>query len=189
MYLIALLPQEINDDILVIIGIFNLAIHFKRYWVASQLFDVNKMDYMTLSERKSILMVIIHYLDLEKKTIVFLYASRHGYDKIVMQLLKDPRVDPLSSDNFAIRIASYRGHEKVVEELLKDHRVDPSADDNYAIQIASKYGYEDVVKLLLADPRVDPNVDEFNEAIRIASEYGYKTIIRLLQIHLGLSKK
>ena len=40
-------------------------------------------------------------------------------------LLNDPRVDPSTVDNYAIRFASENGHTKVVKVLLSDPRVGP----------------------------------------------------------------
>ena len=58
-------------------------------------------------------------------------------------LLKHPRVDPTTDDNYAIRWASLQGHWEVVKLLLEDSRVNSSA-----IQEASLHGHWEVVKLL-----------------------------------------
>lgn len=73
--------------------------------------------------------------------------------------MKDSRVDPTTSDNYAIRIASFHGRTaviqvnlrecnelKVIDELLKDPRVDPSIDNNFPVRVASDNGHLDLVK-------------------------------------------
>ena len=66
MYLIYLLPYELNDDILIQLNLFDLAIFFKRFWVAGQLFRGDKLSY---TETEKILIDIVRYMDLEKKII------------------------------------------------------------------------------------------------------------------------
>ena len=51
-------------------------------------------------------------------------------------LLSDPRVDPSTENQEAIREACGRGHTEVVKLLLADPRVDPSAEDHEAIRLA-----------------------------------------------------
>lgn len=72
-------------------------------------------------------------------------------------MLKDPRVDPSTDNNVAIRWASAFGHQKVVKLLLKDPRVDPSAKNQDTIRYASRFDQLEVVRLLLGDKRVDPS--------------------------------
>jgi ankyrin repeat protein len=98
---------------------------------------------------------------------------------VMKMLIKDPRIDPSASNNWAIRMASGNGHTEIVKLLLNDNRVDPSADKSYAIQMASAYGHTEIVKLLLNDNRVDPSADK-NYAIRMASAYGHTEIVKLL---------
>lgn len=87
---------------------------------------------------------------------LILWASVTGKVKVVERLLKDPRVDPTTKNNFAICTASHFGHLPVVERLLLDPRVDPSANDNYAIDIAFTNGHLPVIERLLKDPRFGP---------------------------------
>ena len=107
-YLISLLPVEINDDILIILDTFDLAIVNKRFWAASKLFDieiinrdVNMLNSPKISECD--LMNIINYFSIDVKSNVFKYACKNGYDKIVRLLIADPRVDPAANNNEAIR--------------------------------------------------------------------------------------
>ena len=39
MYLINLLPTELNDDILIILGSLDFALQSERFWVAAQLYQ------------------------------------------------------------------------------------------------------------------------------------------------------
>ena len=84
---------------------------------------------------------------------------------MVKLFFADPRVDPSSRDNEAIRESSSNGHFTVVKLLLADPRVDPTAKYNEAISSACTNGKFDVVNLLLADPRVYPSTD-YNDVIR-----------------------
>ena len=130
MYLITLLPTEINDDIIVLLNNFDLALQFKRFWAASQLYSEDIHEELSQDD----LMNIIHFLDVEKKSIIFKYASIVGHTEIVKMLLGDPRIDPSTNNNCAIRKASKYGHIQVVKLLLSDPRVDPSAHYNCAIR-------------------------------------------------------
>ena len=136
-YLISLLPTEINDNILLILDTFDLAVVHKRFWVASKLFDIeiikSDANHLHISHPKVSecdLMNIINYFSIDTISNVFKYACKMGYSMIVKKLLADPRVDPSTADNFAICRASYHGKEDVKQLLLADPRVDPSADDN-----------------------------------------------------------
>ena len=150
MFPIASLPQELNDDILIIIGTVDLAVQYKRFWAASKICET-----MMITESNVINFTnIIPYMTLEKKNKILKTASIYGYSTIVELLLKDPRVDPSISGNFAIQVASKKGHDKVVSLLLADPRIDPTADCNYAIKTAYYYGHYAVIKLLLAHPRI-----------------------------------
>ncbi len=110
---------------------------------------------------------------------LFQFVSQEGFDAVVGLLLADPRVDPSTQDNEAIRWASKKGHLDVVQLLLADPRVDPSVQDNYAIQWASECGHDAIVRLLLADPRVDPSARD-NFAICVASGQGHDAVVQLL---------
>ena len=99
MTLIYSLPQELNDDILIIIGNFKLAIKCKRFWAASQLYNCE----MDVSQEILMNLNLICYFDVNTKNDTVIMASKNGHDKVVEQLLKDPRVDPSINDNEAIR--------------------------------------------------------------------------------------
>ncbi len=71
---------------------------------------------------------------------------------MVELLLKDPRVDPSSNNNYAIRKASKNGCVKMVGLLLQDSRVDPPSD---TIEVASNHGHIEIVRLLLLDEYID----------------------------------
>ena len=184
MYLIYSLPYELNDNVLITIGNFDLAIFMKRFWVAGQLYQLYDKK-MKITEK--ILIDIVRYLDIEKKNSLLGYTSEKGYKKVVAQLLADNRVDPSVDENLAIRDASYYGHLKVVDLLLRDPRVNPSADDNCAIRWASENGHLKVVKKLLSDPRIDPSARN-NEAICMASYYGHFNVVKLLLSDPRVSK-
>jgi ankyrin repeat protein len=109
----------------------------------------------------------------------FIKECRNGNLTEVKRLLKDPRVDPSTDDNYAIRHTSVYGHIEIVSLLLKDPRADPSAYDNLSIRWASYEGHTEIVRLLLKDPRVDPSTGG-NYAIRFASGEGHLEIVRLL---------
>ena len=177
MYLITLLPYEINDDILLLLGNFDLAVLYKRFWVASQLIsDIEQIDQMDENDSTN----IIPFLDIEKKNVLFFYTIEHGHDKVVKFLLADPRVDPSVEDNWPIRMASYNGNFTTVKLLLSDPRVDPSVNNNDAICVASCNGKFNVVEILLKDPRVDPSTRN-NYPFHMASIKGNKDIVNLLK--------
>ncbi len=81
-------------------------------------------------------------------------VTKNGWLESVKQLLADPRVDPSSIENGAIRIASKGGRIKIMELLLADPRVDPSANYNEAIHNAARDGRLNVIRLLLTDNRI-----------------------------------
>ena len=56
----------------------------------------------------------------------FYKACVHAHIEIIKLLLKDSKCDPLSTKNYAIKIASMYGQYEVVKLLLTDERVDPS---------------------------------------------------------------
>ena len=56
---------------------------------------------------------------------IFEFAIKNNDIKIVLNLLKNKKVNPSYGDNYAIRYASKNGHIEVVKELLKDERVNP----------------------------------------------------------------
>ena len=176
MYLIYLLPQEINDEILITIGNFDLAmqfaISFKRFWAASQLYNCE----MDISQE--ILMNLICYFDVNTKNDIVVVASKNGYDKIVKILLSDSRIDPSANNNAAIRWASQFGRKAVVELLLSDSRVDQTTNNNYAINVAAANGHEAVVRMLLDDPQLDTS----NRAIGEASKNGHIEVVAMLLI-------
>ena len=135
MYLIKKFPVELNDNVLIHISSFDLALQFQRFWAAGQIYKYNKDIDIKVPE--SLLENIVRYMDMDKKYTVLYYASICGYESVVQILLSDPRVDPSNADNTAIRRASYNGHSTVMELLLADPRVDPSALENDAIRWAS----------------------------------------------------
>ena len=110
---------------------------------------------------------------------LFMNSAKNGHTEVVNLLLKNPRVDPGSNNNYAIKWASECGHTEVVKLLLKDSRVDPGDDNNFAIRLASRNGHTEVVKLLLKDSRVDPG-DDNNFAIRWASRNGHTEVVKIL---------
>ena len=175
MYLIFLLPTEINDDILIHLERFSLAIKCKRFWAASKLYHHHTSE-VEYTIRENDLVNMIPFFTVEEKNNEIKYSSRYGNFEIVKLLLEDPRIDPSHGSGFfdydtAFYWASRNGHDNVVQLLLLDPRIDPSVDNNCAIRYASYYGHDKVVRLLLADPRIDPS-DENNNAICLASFYG-----------------
>ena len=105
-------------------------------------------------------------------------ASANGSIAVVRLLLADPRVDPSTNNNLAIRWASLYGHFEIVSLLLADPlgRVNPGANNNEAIRVAvrSGFGYHEVMLLLLADPRVDPSANDAEVLISaIRLDYGF----------------
>ncbi len=113
------------------------------------------------------------------KQELFDKAIKNNKPETVGALLKDPRVDPTTLYNFAIRHASECGYTEIVKLLLKDSRVDPTTCDNYAVCWASLKGHTEIVKILLQDSRVDPTADD-NYAIRWASIGGHPEVVKLL---------
>ena len=93
MYLISLLPYELNDDILILLNNFELAMSMKRFWAASRLYSIE----LNLSEDD--LLNIIPYLLIENRYGILISTK---YTSVVKQLLLDPRIDPSVEDNDAI---------------------------------------------------------------------------------------
>ena len=90
-------------------------------------------------------------------------AVEHSPSELLHILRADPRVDPDTNDNYAIKMASRKGYTKVVRFLLNDSRVDPGTDENYAIRLASYYGHTKVVRLLLTDPHSADSQNKTNK--------------------------
>ena len=141
---------------------------------------------------------------------LFNCVVKRGLIDKVKVLLKDPKVNPGSDDNYAIMLASESGRLEMVKLLLKDERVDPSDRGNVSIWAASEKGHLDTVIELLKDERVDPSdidnqsivdasfnghtlvvkellkdsrvdpSDDYNYAIRYASEKGHLGVVKLL---------
>ena len=205
MFLIASLPQELNDDILIIIGTVDLAVQYKRFWAASKICDVMMIDESNIIN----FIKIIPYMTLEEKNKILEIVSMFGNDINMQLLLETCRIDPSINDNKVIRLASRYQNTMVVKLLLNDSRVYQSANSdelfhwasqcgdykivkkllsdhqvnrdsfNYAIdrvmQSRETYIYTNIAKLLLKDNRVDPEAK-----LRIASKYGYSNVVELL---------
>jgi hypothetical protein len=109
----------------------------------------------------------------------FYDACTENNAETVRALLAEPRVNPATQDNQAIRCTAFFGHAEVVRALLADHRVNPAARDNEAIRWAAFFDRAEVVRVLLADPRVNPAA-QINEAIRRAANSGHAEVVRVL---------
>jgi hypothetical protein len=57
-------------------------------------------------------------------------------------LICDPRVDPSSRDNFAMRLANENNHIEVFKVLINDSRCSPQINDNAIIQVLNLWIYE-----------------------------------------------
>ncbi|KAJ3294314.1 hypothetical protein HDU79_011187 [Rhizoclosmatium sp. JEL0117] len=110
---------------------------------------------------------------------LFRWSCRAGYVSSVLLLLKDPRTDPATDENYAIRCSAESGELEVVQILLKDPRVNPSGKKNYAIRAAATFGHLEITRLLLADPRVDPSASG-DAAVILAARNGYANVVELL---------
>ncbi len=64
-------------------------------------------------------------------------AIRENRPRDLDALLKHPKMDPSSRNQFAIREACAKGCTWIVKGLLLKARVDPSAEDNHAIRFAA----------------------------------------------------
>jgi len=84
----------------------------------------------------------------------FFNAVLYGHYDIVKLLLKNPKIDPRTLRNLAIRWAAENGHENIVKLLLQDSRVNPADLNNDAIRSAYRNGHYNIVKLLLQNSRV-----------------------------------
>ena len=74
MYLISSFPYELNDDILIFLYNFDLAVKCNRFWAASRIFDIDD-EYKYQQLRKNVLMNLIPYMNLHVKEKVMEYAS------------------------------------------------------------------------------------------------------------------
>ena len=144
MYLIESLPYELNDDLVLLLKDFELAVFHKRFWAAGQMYN---KSIESISEG-DLLYIIPYLVDDYQKYIAINYSVIYGFDKALQLLLLDPRIDPNVD---AIQYASEMGRVEIVEILLRDPRVDPATNDNYAIRWASKNGHKDIVELLIGD--------------------------------------
>ncbi len=102
-------------------------------------------------------------------------ASEYGHLDMVVELLKDPRVDPGDKNNYAITWAIQNDHIEVARLLLKDSRVDPNA----ALYPAVSGYHNDLVKEILKNPKVDPSYDD-DKALIKASSSGNLEVVKLL---------
>ena len=132
MYLISSLPVELNDNILIFLQNFYLAVQFQRFWAAGQLYNKD-------SGMSKVPEYIVPYLTMDKKYNMLREASGSRFD-IVKLLLLDPRIDPSVQDNLVFCEASIYGNFDVVKLLLSDPRIDPSTRNNEAIIWASDKG-------------------------------------------------
>jgi hypothetical protein len=114
--------------------------------------------------------------------VVFRVASRYGYVRAVARLLLDTRVDPASSDNYALRCAVYWQHVDTVRLLMADARTDPSANDQEALfDAAVRRGSSNpiLVRMLLRDPRTDPSTRRNRTLVR-AANVGHVECVELM---------
>lgn len=105
----------------------------------------------------------------------------------IKTLLKDPRFDPSSNDNYAIRHTCKRNYVELTDILLKHKKIDPTIMENNPIRNASKNGHIAVVKLLLLDSRVNP-ADKNNFAIRFAMSSNHIEVVKFLIPKVDISK-
>ena len=97
------------------------------------------------------------------------YASQNGHKDTVELLLKDPRVDPASIDNEAIKLALINGHKEIVKLLLKYPRFDFSFDIYYLD--------ERIKEILLSNAHIRKNYDVSERLLILKNK-----IILLLEI-------
>ncbi|KAI8903087.1 ankyrin repeat-containing domain protein [Gorgonomyces haynaldii] len=128
--------------------------------------------------------------------------------RMMKELLLDPRVDPSFDNNQSLVNAATCGMVEMVQMLLNDNRVretmdstalkaacghghleivrvliaagqDPAADEQEAIQDAVLNGYVPVVRQLMLDPRVDPAVSN-DFCLRMAVQLGHMEMVQTL---------
>jgi hypothetical protein len=146
--------------------------------LTNRVFVVGAM-FNSVSVVQRLLVLLGETVEKPVRKTAYIDACDRGHDRVVELFLVDPRVDPTSEDNRAIRYASRNGHESVVKLLLADPRVDPAALDNDAIRCASQRGHANVVKVLLAEPRVDPAALD-NDAIQLATRGRHVRVLKTL---------
>ena len=107
-----------------------------------------------------LLEVYLKYVDpTARKNYALRWASKKGHDCVVVLLLADPRVNPITFASSALRLAAEEGHDRVVALFLKDGRADPTAQNSESLYWASQNGHASVVALLLEDGRVNPTAN------------------------------
>ena len=90
MYLIFSLPTELNDDILIELNNYELAVRLERFWVASQLFSYSLQSFLP----DTLIKIIPYMHDMpDKKNVIFKMASiiGLGYESVIKLLLSDPQ--------------------------------------------------------------------------------------------------
>lgn len=94
------------------------------------------------------------------------YASGYNFLEIVKILLKNDKLTPGDSNNYALRQASTFGHIEVVKLLLADKRINPK--NNSGINSAMTNNHIEVVKLLI--PKIDMSTITCPKILNLAKE-------------------
>ncbi|CAH6421296.1 Hypothetical protein POVR2_LOCUS337, partial [uncultured virus] len=142
---------------------------------ASVILD-NLQLYQLVATDKSI-DILINITD-QGETAVSL-AATHGSVNVLEAMLADPRIDPSSRNQAALRGACDAIQLGSIELLIADPRVDPRIDDQRPLILACQYGSSRLLRLLLADRRIDP-ADNNQYALVVACENYHAEVVEIL---------
>ncbi|KAI8903399.1 ankyrin repeat-containing domain protein [Gorgonomyces haynaldii] len=107
-----------------------------------------------------------------------LHQCVHTQLELVQLMTNDPRVDPASDNQKALKRACEHGKQDIVKHLLSIPAVDPSLDEECLVN-ACKWGHQKIVKILLRDKRLVPQHND-NLALYVAEQQKHHHIVQLL---------
>ena len=117
-------------------------------------------------------------LDLTNNNAISL-AAEFDHLSLVKFFMSDPRFDPSSHVQEALRWSSRRGQLDIVKLLMTDGRVNPAIRKNEAVRWALEGGHNQVAQFLMTDPRVNPSARN-SEALRTSVRNNHLDTVRFL---------
>lgn len=110
---------------------------------------------------------------------MFSYLVGTGeYTDLIVDMIKDKRIDPSSNDNILIKNATDNGFSHIICILLGDERVNPFINNNYVLKKSIKCNYNDVIKKILRHPNFQ--INDNSNVFLTACKYGNLDSISLL---------
>jgi hypothetical protein len=111
---------------------------------------------------------------------LLIYSVYHNKIEFVKFLLQDKRIDPTTTENFALFYSVNYGFIEIVDLLINDDRIDPTINDNFNICLALEKNHIEIFKLIY-----NYIVNNFSE--NISSKLSKNILLYLISI--AISKK